>query len=204
MPERVASELLNDCGRIPMIAPAMTTRKRQPETDQAQPAQTYRDLARNSVMFQRRIDVQSLPRLNQMARLCGPVEAAFRFSVVDGHPAVAGEASVEAELPCQWCDTPQVRTVRATFEVMLAEDEAEARHWSDLAGDEAPVIAVVGTAFDAAALVEDELLLAVPGRVCTDPECEHRPPAGYGEATPERGKPLAGLKALLDSNQVEE
>ena len=187
-----------------MIAPAMTTRKRQPDDDQAQPAQTYRDLARNEVMFQRRIDVQSLPRLNQMARLSGPVEAVFRFSVMDGRPAVAGDASVQAELPCQWCDIPQARTVRATFEAVLAEDEAEARHWSDQAGDDALVIAVVGAQFDAVALVEDELLLALPGRVCTDPDCAHRPPAGYGEATPEPGKPLAGLKALLDANQREE
>ncbi len=175
-----------------MIAPAMTTRKRQQTI-------VYRDLAHNRVEMDRRIDADSLKRLAEVGRIGGPVSASFRFFELDGRPCVEVSAKGEIELPCQWCDMPRKCMLDARFTALIAQDEAQAERWAVEVPDVVPVVA--GEEFDAVLLVEDELILAVPGRVCVETKCEHRPEASYGEAAPEREKPLAGLAELLGKKE---
>ncbi len=184
----------------------MTTRKRQPPTseEKSSSGNTYRELAQSSASIERRLSGEALPRLAELGKVHEVVEATFRFLLHDGRAAVAARASAVIDLPCQWCDQSRQRTLDAEFEALLAEDEAQAQAWSADADEDAPVIVVAGRHFDAAALIEDELLLAVPGRVCDRDVCEFRPDAEYGDGeVPEAPKPLAGLRALLDEVKSE-
>lgn len=164
---------------------------------------TYRDLARSSTTLERTVHAEELGRLAELGALSGPVLAVYAFFVLEGKPAVRAEARATVALPCQWCEQAVSREVQLSCEVLLAEHEAQASDWS-AEGDTLPVVVVAGTEFDAAALIEDELILALPGRVCTDSDCPRRPAASYGKAVQDTPGPLAGLRQLLDAKQREE
>ena len=172
-----------------MIAPAMTTRNRQRLA-------IYRDLAREGANLTRTIEARSLDRLAELGQIVEPVEAQFEFYVHEGCPAVRGRVWARMSLPCQWCDEQPTRRIEAEFEGLLASDDEEAERWGERLQD-APVALVVGETLDEALIVEDELIMAVPGRVCLDESCSYRPAASYGEAPEEAEKPLGQLGELL-------
>lgn len=163
---------------------------------------TYRDLAHSNTQLARRVPAEDLARVAELGTLLDPVLATFAFFKLDGKPAVRLEAVVTVMLPCQWCEESVGREVQVHCEALLAESEAQASEWA-AADEKLPVIAVVGKDFDAAALIEDELILALPGRVCSDNACPRRPTTSYGEIVQEAPGPLAGLRQLLDAKQRE-
>ncbi len=163
---------------------------------------TYRDLARSSTRITRRVQAEDLERMGELGTLLDAVTATFVFFQLDGKTAVRADASASVMLPCQWCEERVERELLVHCEALLAESEAQASEWA-VESDELPVIAVVGKTFDAAALIEDELILAVPGRVCADSACPRRPSTSYGEVVPDTPGPLAGLRQLLDAKQHE-
>jgi uncharacterized metal-binding protein YceD (DUF177 family) len=77
------------------------------------------------------------------------------------------------------------------------------------------ILVVAGVNLDMVELVEDELLLALPDRVCTDDDCAHMPVMRFGEAagddvdTQGSGKasrrfPFAGLKEAIQASDKEQ
>jgi|GEM_PF-1425624 len=151
---------------IPKMAPAMADRK--PEDV------TYRELGDRNATLARCVEAGMLPRLAEVGRVVSPAEARFEFGFRENMPSVQGTASVRMSLPCQWCDEWLERDIRAEFSVVLAVDEPEA-----VARDAEPgnneAIVVAGERFDPAGLIEDELLMSIPYRVCEDQNCPSRP-----------------------------
>ena len=149
-----------------MMAPAMVA---APPEDV-----TYRDLAGREAKLARTLEAGMLPRLAELASACAPVAVELAFSVDSRRPRVKGRVQARLSLPCQWCDQRLEREVAAEFTALLAEDEAQASLWEE-AGRPDEVIVIAGERLDVPALVEDELLLSLPTRVCVDDQCVHRP-----------------------------
>jgi uncharacterized protein len=132
--------------------------------------------------------ISDLPRLAEM----GCTAAALAYAVRGGaDPEGQGTLEVEAsgalELTCQRC-LGAVEVPLATASVLeLADSQAEI----DAADDEQDRV-LASKAMDVAALVEDEVILALP-MVPMHARCEATvAPAGPGEASPFAA--LAGLK----------
>ena len=195
-----------------MIARAMSTRKRE--------ARSYSDLARGAVEMRCSLEAKALQRLAEHCEIQSDAAAELSFFLDDDRPAVAGRVALEVGLPCQWCDLTLSRRVESSFVALLAADEETAERWehqptstlpsttSAVDADAGISIVVSGPRLNAAQLVEDELLMALPARVCVDLDCAHRPPAGYGGQKEGQGdgasthRPFDGLKALLEASNA--
>lgn len=178
------------------MAPAMA--ERRPEDV------TYRELGDRNATLARRVDAGMLPRLAEAGRVVNAAEASFEFGLRQGFgkkmPSVQGSASVRISLPCQWCDRWLERDIQAEFSVVLAVDEPEA-----MARDSEPghneVIVVAGERFDPAELIEDELLMSIPYRVCEDEHCPSRPAARREVEEQPAESPFKAMAELLSNNQ---
>ncbi|MEM7100364.1 MAG: YceD family protein [Pseudomonadota bacterium] len=126
--------------------------------------------------------VDEYPRLSQEIPALGDGEVVLQFTMDErNRPGVEASIELECSLTCQWCLEPQVRKVSFNFATLLAVDELQAREWEASTDPKQPAIAVVGEELDVAALVEDELLLQLPGSVCVDENCSSRPSAEYSD-----------------------
>lgn len=154
-------------------------------------------LAATGTVIEREYRVADFARLaDRLARPEGKATARLALSRIDG--IAAGELRVRAtaELTCQRCLAPVRRTVESASRLaFVASDEAAVP--ADL-----EAVACDPRQVDLAALVEDELLLALPliarhaeGEVCMQPQGAAMP-AAADEATPMR-RPFAALKDLL-------
>lgn len=154
-----------------------------------------------------RLSLVELPRLSSgLAADTGVVDAKIEFDRLDGMPLLAVQVATDVELVCQRC----LQTVRLRLEshsrVALVETMQQADR---LPGDVEPVW-IEGRRVDLTALVDEELLLAlplVPMHERDDPSCgvtaaEHcedapvRPPV-KAEAASAVQKPFAELGELL-------
>ena len=137
--------------------------------------------------------------------------ADLTFSLDDqGRVMVKGRV-VASELGCHRCGEMVPKRVDAMLTALVAFSEEQADAW-DSVTPETDVVVVASPNLNVVELVEDELLLALPNRVCTDDECAHKPSMYYGvdgkavdkEAVAEvtskkRGVSLAGLKEAMNS-----
>ena len=182
-----------------MIAAPMTTRN----------SLSYRELAKAEAVVKRVVSSDELVRLSQAAVAVGATHAEFSFEFTDnGRPRVTADIASEASLACQWCLEPKGIALSTKFTAVLAQDEAQARQWSEEALNGAqptPDVIVTGTEFDAVRLIEDELILSLPNQVCIDQQCPNRPESQFGDAdedknengeTGTRDNPFAVLEAL--------
>ena len=141
-----------------------------------------------------------VPRIVGVARLDAPLEASLRFALDDaGTPAVEIEVRGCYGFTCQRCLQPMQDRRCDRSRVLVAADDGADRT-SD-AGAEV-VTCARGGSLDLAALVEDEVLLALPLAPCHAREdCGGEPPHRAGAtapAQPARGgdNPFAVLAAL--------
>ena len=180
-----------------MMAAAMTTRNvRVP---------TYIDLAKATAVVKRELPPAACTRLQAVVADLGTVSVELRFTL-DAHQRVhvGGSVQTTAALECQLCSEPVSKPLQVELDGLLAVTEAQATAWRS--EDDADNIIVVSSAeLDAAELVEDELLLQLPAKVCVDSDCERRPVLSYGPADEptEEGthKPFAALSELKASLQ---
>ena len=204
-----------------MIAPAMNTRPQE--------ALSYRDLARQQARISRRISLEALPRLKDLvekadasaAQASSGAEADLAFDVnlefsIDarGCSRVEGELSGQLGLMCTGCAEVLVRPLTLTFACVIAETEAiaEALVEGDRTGGESSptedVLVANGTEVTVAQIVEDEILLNLPERLCVTEPCEMAPELAYpapgvqsDEPTRESGVPgAAGAATEGDEN----
>ena len=182
-----------------MIAAPMTTRN----------SLSYRELAKAEAVVKRVVVSDDLVRLSQATIAVGATHAEFRFGFTqEGKPSVIADLASEASVACQWCLEPKGVALSARFEAVLAQDEDEARRWSEDALDgvePAPEVIVAGTEFDAVRLIEDELILSLPSQVCADPKCTNRPASRFGDEeehvdTAKGESPFAVLEVLKEKN----
>ena len=144
--------------------------------------------ARGGEELRGQLTLSALPRLAEFGVTASP---GFGFAVrgarnEQGKPVLRVAASGPAEMTCQRCLGPVAVRLEADSELELAESEAAI----EAADDE--VDRVVATpAMDVVALVEDELILALP-MVPRHEACEPRGAQGEDEA----GSPFAALAGL--------
>jgi uncharacterized metal-binding protein YceD (DUF177 family) len=81
--------------------------------------------------------------------------------------------------------------MQVAFAALVAADEDQAKSWADMTEPEY-VVVVAGPELDIAELIEDELILQLPRRVCFDESCEHKPAMQFFEAG---GKAQSSLPA---------
>lgn len=174
---------------------------------------TYRSLAQQRAVVSCQLEPQSLPRFAQACGVLDTVSADLTFSLDDqGRVMVKGRVVAEAELGCHRCEEMVPKRVDAMLTALVAFSEEQADAW-DSVTPETDVVVVASPNLNVVELVEDELLLALPNRVCTDDECAHKPSMYYGvdgkavdkEAVAEsdveetRRFPFAGLKEAMNS-----
>lgn len=174
---------------------------------------TYRSLAQQQAVVSRQLDPASLPRFTQVCGASDMVSTELTFGLDDlGRTVVEGHVVTQVRLGCHRCEETVSRQVDATFTALIAFSEAQADNWDSVAPG-TDVVVVSSPNVNVVELVEDELLLALPDRVCIDDDCPHMPSMDYGidgkgidkEAKPEtdvdetRRYPFAGLKDAMEA-----
>jgi uncharacterized metal-binding protein YceD (DUF177 family) len=176
---------------------------------------TYRSLAQQRAVVVQELEVDSLPRFGNVCEAVQDIAAELNFDH-DGQARVkvSGRVHCKAQLSCHRCDENVWRHVDCSFASVIAFDEEQADAWSGL-DPSLDILVVAGVNLDMVELVEDELLLALPDRVCTDDDCAHMPVMRFGEAagddvdTQGSGKasrrfPFAGLKEAIQASDKEQ
>ncbi|MBA1149196.1 DUF177 domain-containing protein [Ectothiorhodospiraceae bacterium WFHF3C12] len=163
-----------------------------------------RRMARESAEFHGVLPTGAMNRLASAVLSLGESAGInARFSTQDnGRPLLEGEASVAVTLRCQRCLEPMTTTVQAPFRLAVVVSEADAERLPE----ELDAVIVEGDSIETSALVEDELILALPlvGRHENMDDCgiERRhlesSPAGVEHAvdSEEKDNPFAALESL--------
>ena len=158
---------------------------------------TYKALTSVDAKLDRVVNSEELPRLSGVGVLLTPAKTTLKFAYHDRRRWVSGHASVRLKLPCQWCDRELEREIDVDFSAWLATDEEQALDWSEKLESGAPIV-VAGEVLDVPLLIEDELLMAVPGRVCIDDLCIHRPlQESQNEQPRSASSPFAAMAELI-------
>ena len=166
---------------------------------------------------------ESFDRLVEAVDRLIAVNARFEVGTDDyGRPRVLGQAQATVMMPCQRClEGVQIEVEAPLGQVICFGDTVP----KELAGADIDVMVSSTREMSFAALVEDDLLLALPQQVCQTQECERLPVLAYpapgysagsqveadrdssaamdAELPDDRQRPFSGLKDLL-KNQSEE
>ena len=169
---------------------------------------SYKGLAQKNSVVNRKVLAAELPRL---VRVCESVdtvsvELKFRF---DDHGRICVEASTETlvHVACHLCSEAVAWPMQVAFAALVAADEDQAKSWVDMTEPEYVIVAA-GRELDIAELIEDELILQLPRRVCFDESCEHKPAMQFFEAgvraqsslPADRQLPFKDLKEFVERN----
>ena len=166
----------------------------------------------------------SMDRLAAVVDNLIAVDAQFELSMDDyGRPRIVGQAKACVVMPCQRCLEEVQTDVTATLEQVIWFGEELP---VELATSELDVMLSSTKEMTFAALVEDDLLLALPQQVCQVEDCERLPVLAYPapgytsqsgvtagsvgdqdgnqeDSLPDdRQRPFAGLKDLLKSQEL--
>jgi uncharacterized protein len=110
-----------------------------------------------------------------------------------GYPQLTLSVAGTVQLVCQRCLTPYAYDIDAETTLVLGKDDEHADEIEEIINDESIDVIVGSRAMDAAALIEDEALLALP----QVPKHEVCPDTALLDATKtEKKLPFAGLKDL--------
>jgi uncharacterized protein len=172
-----------------MMAPAMKTR-----ADERLP---YLELAKQGARVVRSVQPDGLTRLAEVAPGREVIETEMTFSIGDdGRVWVAGVVAGVLNATCQRCLEKLDRPLRATFDLCIVSDPALASRIAS----EADVLVAEGDAVTIAQIVEDELILGLPERLCVEDPCPVAPafeyPAAEAEDTEPRDNPFSVLSQL--------
>lgn len=172
-----------------MIARAMNTR---PDERFA-----FRQLARHGACVVRSLQADRLPRLADLAPPLGAMTAELHFFAdADGRTWVSGTASVRVRATCQRCLESDGQAVNVDFRVCVVTDPALATR---LAG-QCDVLMAGSDSLTVAEVVEDELILSLPERLCVQEPCPRAPamayPADTGAAAEVADSPFHALSIL--------
>ena len=176
---------------------------------------TYRSLAQQRARVATELGVASLQRFADICEAVKGITADLSFDH-DGQTRikVSGRVHCDAQLACHRCEQLVWCHVNSDFASVIAFDEEQAASWSQL-DPNLDILVVGGANLDVAELVEDELLLSLPERVCTNEDCVHMPEMRYGEMTVGdivdqvsteglKRFPFAGLKEAMQAGDKEQ
>jgi uncharacterized protein len=152
-------------------------------------------LARSAARIEREFEVAHFERLgDRLAEPSGRAQARAEFGLEGSWPVVQLAVEAEVALVCQRCLRPMRQKIESASRLVFAEEGVPElpEGFEPVGGDPRKL--------DLAALVEDELLLALPiiPQHGEDESCE-LPRGGTDEeaAVGEMRRPFAGLKDLL-------
>ncbi len=156
-----------------------------------------RDLARNNRRWRGSVPISLFERLAQeLTTDCESVDVQLAFSLDEnGHVRMQGQAVVAADVACHRCAEFVSTTICAEIDARIVRTEERAR---DLV-PEADVIVVTDNPVDVSELIEDDLIMSIPWRVCENQiACENLvDDAQAGESADTTQKPFANLRELL-------
>jgi uncharacterized metal-binding protein YceD (DUF177 family) len=151
---------------------------------------SYRELARQQARIQRSIDLQNFSRIQALMDAESgrhprvAVDVTFHLDSA-GFPWVTGMARLELDLLCLRCAEVVDYPLEAEWKLCIVnEDELDAATMSTLA-ESRDLLAVGSATLALADVVEDELLLAMPERLCSSDPCERMPALDYPVADSE-------------------
>lgn len=161
-----------------------------------------REYARNNRSWRGEIPVTTFDRLvSEISADTESVEVQLAFSCDENdHVRMQGHASVIAEVACHRCSESVSTTIRADIDARIVRSEDIA---SNLAQD-TDVIVVTDNPVSVTELVEDDLIMSIPWRVCQQPEdCPNLGDGETGEiedgdSDDATQRPFANLRQLLN------
>lgn len=147
-----------------MIAPAMKTRPQE--------ALLYRDLAKQKAHISRQTDLSRLPRLDELAGESGQLNVELGFDLdPEGRSAIAGTIGGALELTCNRCAELMTHEFELRFRCIVVDSDQLAAEL----GGRTDVLLVEGDRISVEELIEDEILLSLPERLCRATPCEYAP-----------------------------
>jgi uncharacterized protein len=159
------------------------------------------ELARQGARVVRSVQAGELTRLADIAPGRGVLNVEMSFDLdAQGHPWVTGSAHVVLEATCQRCLEQFDHPMQADFALCIVQDPDLA---SALA-DEVDVLVADTDTVTIATVVEDELILSLPERLCSETPCPYLPALEYpaGESTePSHDNPFQVLSVLKQQKQ---
>jgi len=155
-----------------MIAPAMNTRPDE--------RLSYIELARQGAKVERRLVAQDLSRLSSIARIQDNVDVVLEFNSDElGRCWVQGSADARVQTRCQRCLEYFDRALHAQVSFCIAQEPLASK-----LAKESDVFTAGSDTVLLSDLVEDDLLMALPERLCEREPCEHAPQLYYPAAEP--------------------
>jgi uncharacterized protein len=153
------------------------------------------------------MDGAALPRFSRLCEATETISVKLQFNRDDqGRIVVDGHLRGDIELGCHRCEESVQRRIEVEFSAAVAFTEEQAASWTGADAD-IDIVVVTGQHLDVVELVEDELLLALPDRVCADDNCSNMPAMHYADsdcserqddsAEESRRLPFAGLKEAM-------
>jgi uncharacterized protein len=136
----------------------------------------YLALARQGARVVRTVQAGELKRLAEIAPGRGALQVEISFELdPEGRPWVAGAAQLMLAATCQRCLEVFDHELRTEFALCIVRD-------ADLAqalANDVDVLVANGDAVTIADVVEDEIILSLPERLCTQTPCPHAPALDY-------------------------
>ena len=207
-PKKIIS-LLVDHGPIRLYRKYSDTYDVAPMKERPNASSTYRALAQKQAVVERRLTGEHLRRLADICHRVDDVDARLSFDL-DDHARVVVEAEVMARvaLECQRCLGSVDRALPIKTRALIAFDESQASVWQDQVGVTEEIIVVADKVLDVAEIIEDEVILALPLKVCVAVPCENAPAMIYDGGLPEARaaeqppgdlqRPFGDLRRVLD------
>ncbi|MDA1074969.1 MAG: YceD family protein [Proteobacteria bacterium] len=166
----------------------------------------YVEMARHSRHLKRTLSSADFERFSLLIEGESEVRVELEFAFDDeSRVRVSGRVDTQVKLPCQRCLRPVDLSIAENFDLQVNAEGV-------LDTDKTPIL-VDGPELTLGDIVEDELILGVPERVCTPDQCPHLPVLEYVDArapdthraeTESAFAVLDGLKRQLKSRQNKE
>ena len=122
------------------------------------------EYARSARSWTGQVKVDSFARLRDEIELMAEVvDVSLHFELDEElRIRVTGTVEVQAKVPCHLCTHQFERVVKASIDARIARNETEARELAQ----EYDVIEVSETPVAISELIEDDLILSIPWRIC--------------------------------------
>jgi len=142
--------------------------------------------------------VTPVAEMTRLTKDCADSSGEIAWKIVGGtsklgYPQLTLSVNGTVQLVCQRCLTPYAYAIDSTTTLMLGKDDEQADEIEEIINDESIDVIVGSRSMDAAALIEDEALLALP-QVAKHDVCPDT--AQLDALKTEKKSPFAALKDL--------
>lgn len=157
------------------------------------------DCARTNRKWQGSLSLTTFPRLYEaVGKLNEPVRVQLEFSLDENNRIRAfGQIQTTAKLRCYTCSLEKEVPFTVTFDVRLVRSEREAR---EIFG-EFDAIVVNDDKITLQELVEDDVLMSIPSRVCDDQQACPRRHSDTDVIPPTTHRPFANIGRLMKASR---